>query len=73
MGQTFHINDISNPKAQAFLEYIKTLDFVSVDKIEIPKWQQDLTLKRMAELDKDPSKAIDFDAMIDRLEKKHGL
>jgi hypothetical protein len=73
MGQTFHINDISNPKAQAFLEYIKTLDFVSVDKIDIPKWQQDLTLKRMAELDKDPSKAVDFDTMIDRLEKKHGL
>ena len=73
MGHTFHINDISNPKAQAFLEYIKTLDFVSVDKIDIPKWQQDLTLKRMAELDKDPSKAIDFDNMIDRLEKKHGL
>ncbi|NRA12059.1 MAG: hypothetical protein HRT57_08920 [Crocinitomicaceae bacterium] len=73
MGHSFHINDISNPKAQAFLEYIKTLDFVSVDKIDIPKWQQDLTLKRMAELDKDPSKAIDFDNMIDRLEKKHGL
>ena len=73
MGHTFHINDISNPKAQAFLEYIKTLDFVSVDKIDIPKWQQDLTLKRMAELDKDPSKAIDFDNMIDRVEKKHGL
>ena len=73
MGQTFHINDISNPKAQAFLEYIKTLDFVSVDKISIPKWQQDLTLKRMSELDKDPSKAIQFDDMIDRLEKKHGL
>jgi hypothetical protein len=73
MGQTFHINDISNPKAQAFLEYIKTLDFVSVDKIDIPKWQQDLTLKRMAELDKDPSKAVDFDTVIDRLEKKHGL
>ncbi len=73
MGQTFHINDISNPKAQAFLEYIKTLDFVSIDTIDIPKWQQDLTLKRMEELDKDPSKAIDFDTIIDRLEKKHGL
>ena len=73
MGQTFHINDISNPKAQAFLDFIKTLDFVSVDENDIPQWQQDLTLKRMAELDKDPSKAIDFDNMIDRLEKKHGL
>jgi len=32
MGFTFHINDISNPKAKAFLEYIKSLDFVSVEK-----------------------------------------
>lgn len=31
MEYSFHINDISNPKAKAFLEYIKTLDFVSVD------------------------------------------
>lgn len=73
MGQTFHINDISNPKAQAFLEFIKTLDFVSVGSTDIPKWQQELTLKRMEELEKDPSQAIDFDAMIERLEQKHGL
>jgi hypothetical protein len=40
---------------------------------EIPQWQKDLTLKRLAELEKDPSKAIDFDTMINRLEDKHGL
>lgn len=31
MSFTFRINDISNPKAKAFLEYIKTLDFVIID------------------------------------------
>lgn len=76
MGQTFHINDISNPKAKAFLEFIKTLDFISLEDNRhnaIPKWQQDLTLKRLAELDKDPSKSIDFDSMINGLERKYGL
>lgn len=77
MGQTFHINDISNPKAKAFLEFIKTLDFISVDDDNkhnvIPQWQQEITLKRLAEIDKDPSKSVDFDDMIDRLEDKYGL
>lgn len=76
MEQYFHINDISNPKAKAFLEFIKTLDFISLDDNKhnsIPQWQQDLTLKRLEELDKDQSKAIDFDDMLNRLEDKYGL
>jgi hypothetical protein len=76
MGQTVHINDISNPRAKAFLEFIKTLDFISLDDNKhnaIPQWQQELTLKRLAELDKDPSKSIDFDQMLNRLESKYGL
>jgi hypothetical protein len=76
MGQTVHINDISNPRAKAFLELIKTLDFISLDDNKhnaIPQWQQELTLKRLAELDKDPSKSIDFDQMLNRLESKYGL
>jgi hypothetical protein len=34
MAITFHIDDISNPKAKAFLEYIKTLDFITIDSAE---------------------------------------
>ena len=34
MAITFHIDDISNPKAKAFLEYIKTLEFVIIDRAE---------------------------------------
>jgi hypothetical protein len=40
---------------------------------EIPEWQKELTLSRLDELEKDPSKAIDFNAMLDRLADKHGL
>lgn len=32
MAYTFHIKDSSNPKVLAFLEYIKTLDFVVLEK-----------------------------------------
>jgi hypothetical protein len=34
MALTFHINDTSSPKAKAFLEYIKTLEFIVIDKTE---------------------------------------
>lgn len=76
MQHTFHIKDSSNPKAKAFLEFIKTLDFISVNEstdFDIPKWQQEITLKRMEELEKDKSKSVDFDQMIEKLERKHGL
>ncbi len=32
MTHTFHINDEKNPKAIAFLEYIRTLDFIEFDE-----------------------------------------
>jgi hypothetical protein len=35
MAITFQINDLTNPKAKAFLDYIKTLDFITVDATEI--------------------------------------
>jgi hypothetical protein len=34
MAYTFRIADISNPKAKAFLEYVKTLDFIQFDNQE---------------------------------------
>ncbi len=30
MAFTFHINDSNNPKVLAFMEYVKSLDFVKV-------------------------------------------
>lgn len=39
--------DDSNPKAQALLAYIKTLEFIKIENTEIPKWQQEEVLKRI--------------------------
>lgn len=35
-----HIDE-SNSKAKALLEYLKTLDFITVDKDELPTWQEE--------------------------------
>lgn len=40
MLHTIQIDD-SNSKAKALLEYLKTLDFVRVDKNDIPTWQKE--------------------------------
>jgi hypothetical protein len=40
------------------------------DNMDISQWQKDLTLSRLEELEKDPSKAIDFDSMIGDLGQK---
>ncbi len=75
MIQTFYLDD-SNPKAQAFINFIKTLEFISTDDKEInniPQWQQDITLKRLEELDNDPSKAVDFDEILEKIERKYDL
>ena len=32
MAYTFYIDDESNPKAKAFLEYIKTLEFIRTEE-----------------------------------------
>jgi hypothetical protein len=48
MLHTIQIDD-SNPKAKAFLEFIKTLDFVRVDKDDIPAWQKEQLDKAIEE------------------------
>ena len=37
MAFTLHISDSSNPKVLAFMEYVKSLDFVNVIEDEIVK------------------------------------
>ncbi|MFT5778934.1 MAG: hypothetical protein ACI837_001891 [Crocinitomicaceae bacterium] len=67
--------NIPDGKFEFFMELFRSLGITADHDMisEIPQWQKDLTLKRLAELEKDPSKAIDFDSMINRLEDKHGL
>jgi len=69
--------NIPENKFQFFIELAKQLG-LEIQKeetldVEIPQWQKDLTLKRLEQLDKGQSKAIDFDDMLNRLERKHGL
>lgn len=40
MVYTFHINDISNPEAKAFLEYARSLKFVVIDEQEMSLSQE---------------------------------
>ena len=66
--------NIPEGKFEFFMELFRSLGISTYDDIaNVPQWQKDLTLKRLAELEKDPSKAIDFDSMLDDLEKKYGL
>ncbi len=47
--KTIHIDE-SNKYAQAFLDYLKSLDFVKIEENEdvvIPQWQQDIVNDRI--------------------------
>jgi hypothetical protein len=69
--------DLTNNKAIALLNYIKTLDFINIEEKSneenIPKWQIKEASKRLKALEKNPEKAIDFDKTIENIENKYGL
>ncbi len=74
----FTINiDLTDNKAIALLNYIKTLDFINIEEKSneenIPKWQIKEASKRLKALEKNPEKAIDFDKTIENIENKYGL
>ena len=64
--------DLSNHKAIALLNYIKTLDFINIEEKSeqenVPKWQIKEVAKRLKKIEKNPEKAIDFDKTIESLE-----
>lgn len=69
--------DLSNTKAVALLNYIKTLDFIRINEHDsdeqIPIWQINEATKRLDALEKNPENAIDFDETINKIEAKYGL
>jgi len=65
--------EIKENRLSTFLAFIKTLDYVSISENEIPQWQINEVENRLADLEKHPEKAIDFDHAIERIEKKYGL
>lgn len=57
-----------------FMEVFKRLGLeLHSQNEEIPDWQKVITLRRLEALETKQDKTIDFDEMINRLEKKHGL
>ncbi len=66
--------DVKDKRYPTFLAFLKTLDYVSVkEENDIPQWQIDEVNQRIKSLEKHPEKAIDFDVMLQGLEKKYGL
>ena len=55
------------------ISLIRKLKNIQTDNIEIPQWQIEEVNKRLKDLDKNPGSAIDFDKMLDDLEKKYDL
>jgi len=54
--------NIADKKFKAFLEFIKTLDYVSISKEEeIPDWQQEEVKKRLDLVDKGEMKTRSWD------------
>ncbi len=45
MALSFHINDFSNPEVNAFIEYIKSLSFVTVDEDFVLSEEQVVAIK----------------------------
>lgn len=62
--------DIQDSRFNTFLEFIKTLDYVSVKKEDtIPQWQMDEVEKRLQDHKNNPDLAMDFDTAMDDIEK----
>lgn len=66
--------NIPEGKYEFFMELFRRLGLSTADgATEIPEWQKEMTLSRLAELEKNPNQAVDFDSMVNDLEQKYGL
>lgn len=61
--------DIKDNRFSTFLAFIKTLDYVSVPKDDVPAWQMKEAEKRLKSYKKNPEQALDFDSAMDDIEK----
>lgn len=65
--------NIEDDKLKTFIEFIKTLNYVSVEKKEdeIPLWQIQESAKSIAEIDNGTAVLEDWELVKKRLFKKH--
>lgn len=58
----------------SLMKIVKQMDEdIERDDFDIPKWQQEITMKRVEEYDADASKAVDFDMILRDVEQKYEL
>lgn len=57
--------DIDDQHYEEFMELLNTLDYARADQqYEIPQWQQDLVMERVAKIDSGEMKLIEVDDML---------
>jgi ABC-type thiamine transport system substrate-binding protein len=74
MAFTFHINDSNNPKVIAFMEYVKSLDFVKIvddEVINYPSMSDEEIIQRVFVTRKEVSegKYISQDELLEKIKK----
>jgi hypothetical protein len=63
--------EIQDSRFNTFLEFIKTLDYVSVKKEDtIPQWQMDEVENRLKDYGNNTNSAMDFETALDEIEKE---
>ena len=67
--------NIEDDKLKTFMAFIKTLNYVSLEKNEeiIPLWQQEEVAKSITEIDNGPAVLEDWEVTRKRLFKKHNI
>lgn len=67
--------NIEDDKLKTFIEFIKTLNYVSVEKkeAEIPLWQIQETAKSIAEIDNGTAVLEDWELVKKRLFKQYNI
>jgi hypothetical protein len=60
---------VEDEKLEALLNFLKTVDYIQIEKDAIPEWQKNEVHERLAEYKRNPSSALDFDATIDEIEQ----
>ncbi len=66
--------EINDNKAQAFIDFIKTLDYVKISEgvdsdFTIPEWHKNLISERLESYNKNPDSIKDFKKTLDDLRK----
>jgi hypothetical protein len=64
--------NIPDSKFDFFMKIVEQMGLdIERGEFDIPKWQQEITMKRAEEYDADPSKAVDFDMILRDVEQKY--